>query len=152
MAAKSESVIHLVDGEELTYQREQKSMTAADVIEFLNGQERKSYNEKDVSLALDRLFSGSDQFILKINFDAKKQMPVYVVNWQQIFKNFKFQLKCQIIDETLSKYHTRIIRILNQKGFLEEKDITQLCLLPLKDTRGLLNQLLNEGYVKSQEI
>lgn len=65
-------------------------MTSADVVEFLNSREKKVYSEKDVSAAMDRLFASSDSLIHKVNFDAKKQLPVYIVEWQKIFKKFKF--------------------------------------------------------------
>jgi ribosomal protein S8 len=53
----------------------------------------------------------------------------------------------QIVEETMSKYHSRVVRILKAKGFLEEKDIISMCLLSVKDTRTLINQLLSEGFV-----
>eukprot|EP00347_Sterkiella_histriomuscorum_P013778 403363401 len=152
MATKCENVQQLVTKDELTFQREQKSFTSLDVIQILEEREKKIYQEKDINASLDRIFSNQDQFILKVNFDTKKQLPVFVINWKHIFQNFKQQLMFQIVEETMSKYHARVMRILHSKGFLEEKDITQYCLLPLKNTRSLINQLLNEGYVKFQEL
>ena len=58
----------------------------------------------------------------------------------------------KMIEATLSKYHTRVLRILKQKGFLEEKDIIQFCLMSVKDTRALINRLLSEGFVQVQEL
>jgi hypothetical protein len=45
----------------------------------------------------------------------------------------------QIIEESMSKYHARVLRILKSKGFLEEKDIITMCLMSVKDTRALIN-------------
>ncbi len=39
----------------------------------------------------------------------------------------------KIIEETMSKGHTRVLRTLKVKGFLEEKDIISMCLLQVKD-------------------
>ncbi|CDW83434.1 UNKNOWN [Stylonychia lemnae] len=152
MALKFQSVQQLLTKDELTYQREQISFNANDVQQLLQEKENKAYNEKEINSSLDRLFQNADQYLLKINFDHKKQMAVYTVNWRHIFENFKIQLLYQIVEETMSKYHARVLRILSMKGFLEEKDITQMCLLPLKDTRSLINQLINEGYIQFQEL
>lgn len=52
----------------------------------------------------------------------------------------------------MSKYHARVLRILKNKGFLEEKDIIHMCLMSVKDTRALINQLMTEGFVQYQEL
>jgi len=45
----------------------------------------------------------------------------------------------QAVEETMSKYHSRVLRLLKIKGFLEEKDIIQMCLMSVKETRSLVN-------------
>lgn len=44
-------------------------------------------------------------------------------------------------------HHTRVIRILRQKGFLEEKELTKLSLLPQKNLRVILSRLTVDGIV-----
>ena len=58
----------------------------------------------------------------------------------------------QAIEETMSKYHSRVLRLLKIKGYLEEKDIIQMCLMPVKETRALVNQLMSEGFIQFQEV
>ena len=48
----------------------------------------------------------------------------------------------------MSKYHSRVLRLLKIKGYLEEKDIIQMCLMPVKETRALVNQLMSEGFIQ----
>ena len=52
----------------------------------------------------------------------------------------------------MSKYHSRVLRLLKIKGYLEEKDIIQMCLMPVKETRALVNQLMSEGFIQFQEV
>lgn len=59
----------------------------------------------------------------KISFDHKLQVPVYAVNYSGLFETFKEQFMLQLVEETMSKYHARVLRVLKAKGFLEEKDI-----------------------------
>jgi hypothetical protein len=68
-------------------------------------------------------FSISVQFIKKVSFDHKLQADVYAVNFSGMFQAFREQLIMGIVEETMSKYHARVMRVLRAKGFLEEKDI-----------------------------
>jgi ribosomal protein S8 len=54
----------------------------------------------------------------------------------------------KVVEETMSKYHARVLRVLKAKGFLEEKDIIQFCLLEVKQSRVLINQLMTEGFIQ----
>ena len=58
----------------------------------------------------------------------------------------------QAVEETMSKYHSRVVRLLRMKGFLEEKDIIQMSLMSVKETRAIINQLMSEGFVQYQEV
>jgi len=40
----------------------------------------------------------------------------------------------RIVEETMSKFHARVIRVLKIKGFLEEKDILNFCVHDFKET------------------
>jgi hypothetical protein len=57
-----------------------------------------------------------------------------------------------IAEQTLGPYHTRIIRIFKMKGFLNEMDLTSMCLLPPRDARAALNALIKEGYVHHYQV
>jgi ribosomal protein S8 len=52
-----------------------------------------------------------------------------------------------IVEESQSKYHSRLLKLLKLKGFLEEKDIIQFCLLDMKHCRQIINSLLSEGFI-----
>ena len=56
-----------------------------------------------------------------------------------------------IVESTnhLGSYHTRVMKILKTKGYLNEQDLSSMCLLPPRDTRAVANQLIKEGYISS---
>jgi hypothetical protein len=53
----------------------------------------------------------------------------------------------KIVEDSMSKYHSRIIRLLKVRGFLEEKDILNFCVHDFKETQKFINQLLAEGFI-----
>nr|POF11459.1 dna-directed rna polymerase iii subunit rpc3 [Quercus suber] len=60
------------------------------------------------------------------------------------------------IDATVSaryeQSHLRVIRMLRERGKLEEKQIAGSALTVIKDIRGLLTQLQFDGYLDAQEL
>ena len=58
----------------------------------------------------------------------------------------------KIIEDSMSKYHSRILRLLKARGFLEEKDILNFCVHDFKETQKFINQLLAEGFIHHQEV
>lgn len=49
------------------------------------------------------------------------------------------------IETTYGPHHVRVYRILKAKGFMEEKDLTKLSLLPQKNLRSILAKLMSDG-------
>jgi hypothetical protein len=56
------------------------------------------------------------------------------------------------LTHNLGPFHARVLRILRMKGFLGENAIQQMCLLPPRDTRAVINQLLSQGYIRHLEV
>jgi len=52
------------------------------------------------------------------------------------------------IEKIYSPHHLRVFRILRNKGFLEEKDLTQFTLLPQKNLRAILAKFMCDGIVQ----
>ena len=44
------------------------------------------------------------------------------------------------------------MRVLRQKGFMEERELVKLCLLPQQNIRAIVGKLMSEGLIMSQEI
>ena len=74
---------------------------------------------------------------------------MYSINWEEIYQAAQNTLAENIIEQTanLGTYHTRVLRILKKKGYLNESDLAQMSLLPPRDTRAVLNTLIKLGYV-----
>ncbi|CAK3878181.1 DNA-directed RNA polymerase III subunit rpc-3 [Lecanosticta acicola] len=60
------------------------------------------------------------------------------------------------IDSTVSarfgRIHTRLVRLLRERGRLDEKQIAALALMRLKDVRSHMTELQYAGFVEAQEI
>ena len=84
----------------------------------------------------------------KVGFDNKRNQPIYNINWRELFEKFQSLLIETIIEETHSKYHVRVLRVLKQNGFLEEKELIKMSLLSVQHVRTIVNQLLSESYVE----
>jgi DNA-directed RNA polymerase III subunit RPC3 len=71
----------------------------------------------------------------------------FAINWQQAFKNLQLMLLDNYVEVIYGAHHTRVVRILRQKGFLEEKELTKLSLLPQKNLRVILSRLTVDSIV-----
>ena len=84
----------------------------------------------------------------------KKHHSLYSVNWDEIYQAAQNTFIENIVEQTanMGTYHTRVLRILKAKGYLNETDIAQMSLLPPRDTRAVLNQLIKLGYVNHVSV
>lgn len=76
--------------------------------------------------------------------------------WRVDFPAITEKLIHAEIDATVSaRYeqpHLRVIRMLRERGKMEEKQIAGSALTVIKDIRGLLTQLQFDGYLEAQEL
>mgnify|MGYP002396378832 CR=1 FL=1 len=89
---------------------------------------------------LDNLVSDPVKFL-------KKYGDMYSINWGEIYNVVQVTLLESIIESTLGPYHTRVVRILKMKGYINEQDLQQMCLLPPRDTRAVVNALIKDGFI-----
>jgi len=89
-----------------------------------------------LSQVLERLVVNKVQF-LKVSASAE----AYSVNWREIFKVAQESMMESTVSLThnFGPYHTRVLRILKKQGYLSELQVQQMCLLPPRDTRAVLN-------------
>lgn len=76
----------------------------------------------------------------------------YAINWQTAFQSVQTMLLDKYVEKTYSSHHLRVVRILRSQGYLEEKDLTKFTLLPQKNLRAILCQLICDGVICSQEV
>jgi hypothetical protein len=77
----------------------------------------------------------------------------YTVDMEALIK--KLQLKT--IERTIAarfdqQYHARIFRMLNTFGYLDEKQLSEKGLMPLKDARAAVYEMVKERICVSQEL
>lgn len=94
---------------------------------------------------IEPLISDSCKFL-------KKFGDLYSINWENLQTIVQNTLMESIAESTLGPYHARIIRIFKMKGYLNEVDLTSMCLLPPRDARAALNALIKEGYVQHYQV
>jgi hypothetical protein len=56
------------------------------------------------------------------------------------------------VHDTIGAHHNRVMRLLRNQGFLQEKDITRMSVLPNKNVNSVLNKLLHDGLIEYQEM
>lgn len=76
----------------------------------------------------------------------------YCVNMERMLDVIKLKETECVIRERFGVVALRIFRLLFQRHQLEQKQIADMVMSPIKDTRELLYKLLQAGYVSMQEI
>lgn len=71
----------------------------------------------------------------------------FAIDWDQAYKSLQIMLLDNYVEGVYGAHHARVIRILRSKGFLEEKELTKLSLLPQKNLRVILSRLTVDGIV-----
>lgn len=79
---------------------------------------------------------------------------LYSVNWEELHQVVQITFVEQVVERTahLGVYHARVLRILKAKGHLLDHDIGQMSLLPPRDTRAVINQLIKEGLITHVQV
>jgi len=77
-----------------------------------------------VNEALKAIYADRANLITKVGSEK------YGINWKTSLISLQYMLIERYIESTYGAHHVRVMRILNEKGFVEEKEITKLSLLP----------------------
>lgn len=76
----------------------------------------------------------------------------YAINWVEGFKTVQKLLFDTLAEGIYGSNHVRVMRVLRQKGFLEEKELTKFCLLPQRNLRAILSRLMSDGVIQTQDL
>ncbi|KAI8380754.1 hypothetical protein BD560DRAFT_387024 [Blakeslea trispora] len=76
----------------------------------------------------------------------------YAVNFKRLRQMIQQDILEGLITDRFGQASCRLVRILLDKGKLDEQQLQRLSMLPLKDVRQKLNQLMLHHIVRSQEI
>lgn len=80
----------------------------------------------------------------------KSLLPTYSVDLGNLIHMIQFKTLEKIVEEKYGQYHARIFRVLENLGFQDEKQISDLCLIPLKEARTCIVKLMTDRYIEIQ--
>ena len=87
--------------------------------------------EAKIQEALYELQRDQAQLLSKVGFDNRLQEGLYAINWTGSFQSLQAALCERIIEGSYGSAHFgRVMRVLRQKGYVDEMEISKLCLLP----------------------
>ena len=84
-------------------------------------------------------------------FDKSNTDNIYL-NLNKIKKFIKSKVIQNIITSKFSNEHFRIYNLLNLVGSLDQKNIIDLCLIGPKKMNYIINQLFQEGFIKTDTV
>eukprot|EP00357_Protocruzia_adherens_P002889 CAMPEP_0114990460 /NCGR_PEP_ID=MMETSP0216-20121206/10810_1 /TAXON_ID=223996 /ORGANISM="Protocruzia adherens, Strain Boccale" /LENGTH=541 /DNA_ID=CAMNT_0002353641 /DNA_START=34 /DNA_END=1660 /DNA_ORIENTATION=- len=77
---------------------------------------------------------------------------LYSINYKGIVEILQEKCLEKIVESKYGDYYGRVFRIVHRRGQIEERTVTDLCLLPFKDVRAILNNLYKDGLIQLQEV
>ena len=95
---------------------------------------------------IEDIIKNYDEYFNKSNTDN-----IYL-NLNAIKKFIKSKVIQSIIISKFSKEHFRIYNLLNLVGSLDQKNIIDLCLIGPKKINYIINQLFQEGFIKTDTV
>lgn len=98
---------------------------------------------------LQLLAQGTIKFV---NFESSKGMGEWSVNYKELARFLRQNEFEKIVYERFGPQSTRLIRIVDDKGKLDEKQLANLALIRQKDIRSKLLCLHDAGHLSIQEI
>ena len=84
-------------------------------------------------------------------FDKSNTDNIYL-NLNKIKKFIKSKVIQNIITSKFSNEHFRVYNLLNLVGSLDQKNIIDLCLIGPKKINYIINQLFQEGFIKTDTV
>lgn len=76
----------------------------------------------------------------------------YEINMKQIFTTLAWELIEEIVLEKFDTKSARIFRLVKNKTYIEPEHIQQLVMIPAKEAKRLSYELLEENFLKLQEL
>jgi len=94
-----------------------------------------------------------DGFVKKITSkDPKAMIPHFSFNMESFLNKLQLKNIEKIIESKYGLYQARIFRIINHLGFLDEKQISEKGMIPVKEARTAILELVRERVLIAQEI
>lgn len=106
--------------------------------------------------ALAALDADQSEIVTRLSFDQHLQLGRYAINWQAGFRTIQTSLVDSVVAGAYGSgkgiHFCRVLRILRQRGFMEEKEIVRLSLLPQANVLAIVNRFIADGLLTTQEM
>ena len=144
------TMLELSRGHEVQVDEERStSVTEADIMQKLSGS-GAAMQMKNMKSALEKLSADTSELISCIG--NTHGGANYCVNMRRIIDLIRIKEIEAVVRERFGGPACRIFRLLLLKRNLEQKQIAEMAMIPVKDTRELLYKLLKAEYVQIQEV
>lgn len=143
-------MLNLAHSRETLVKEERSAPLSEDVI-ISKVRERAIYlDQASVRKVLTSLEEDTSELISSVG--DNQTCTTYCVNMRRIVDLIRMKEVEAIVRERFGGPACRIFRLLLLKRQLEQKQIAEMAMIPIKDTRELLYKLLKAEYVQVQEI
>ncbi|KAF3941261.1 hypothetical protein ABW19_dt0210288 [Dactylella cylindrospora] len=112
--------------------------------------QEKKEQLQNIRRHLALLAEDPNQFVTKQ--DGNMQYGGWTVDTERLCKLLRTRELEQIVEERFGSIATRLIRIINDKGKMDEKGLADISLLRQKDIRAHLGALHERGFIHIQEV
>ena len=144
------TMLEISRGHEVKVDEERStSVTEADIMQKLSGP-GAPMQMKNMKSALEKLSADTSELISCIG--NTHGGANYCVNMRRIIDLIRIKEIEAVVRERFGGPACRIFRLLLLKRNLEQKQIAEMAMIPVKDTRELLYKLLKAEYVQIQEV
>jgi len=87
-----------------------------------------------------------------VQLESNRGLGEWSVNYKELGKLMRHIELEKVVEETFGEMGLRLLRIIKDKGKLEEKQIASIALLKQKEIRSILTGLQENGYLHLQEV
>ena len=144
------TMLDISRGHEVRFNEERSApVREADILKSSHGQDGKS-EVVTIKSALEMLSVDTSELISCV--DDSYGHATYCVNMRRIIDLIRIKEIEAVVRERFGGPACRIFRLLLLKRNLEQKQIAEMAMIPVKDTRELLYKLLKSEYVQIQEV
>ncbi|RPA99946.1 hypothetical protein L873DRAFT_1843189 [Choiromyces venosus 120613-1] len=87
-----------------------------------------------------------------VRLESNRGLGEWSVNYKELGKLMRHIELEKVVEETFGEMGLRLLRIIKDKGKLEEKQVASIALLKQKEIRSILTGLQENGYLHLQEV
>ena len=97
-------------------------------------------------IQIEEIIKNNSEIFIKSSYDN------IILNINKIKKEIKSKTIQSLIVTKFSNEHFRVYNLLNLVGSLDSKNIMDLCLIGPKKVNSIINQLFQEGFIKTDSV